>query len=121
MIILQDTLFIFGSKQALNLSNQQIQGLARRSIIPVFLQTSGEASDDGQDFLLNAKELLNSYIIAYDKYVSSYLVDAGLKRPYLFGDYGVRKRSIFLMPLKVVWSWEVSLIPAQEVYSREDR
>ena len=89
-------LFIFGSKQALNLSNQQIQGLARRSIIPVFLQTSGEASDDGQDFLLNAKELLNSYIIAYDKYVSSYLVDAGLKRPYLFGDYGSEEKVYLL-------------------------
>lgn len=89
-------LFIFGSKQALNLSNQQIQGLARRSIIPVFLQTSGEASDDGQDFLLNAKELLNSYIIAYDKYVSGYLVDAGLKRPYLFGDYGSEEKVYLL-------------------------
>lgn len=89
-------LFIFGSKQALNLSNQQIQGLARRSIIPVFLQTSGEASDDGQDFLLNAKELLNSYIIAYDKYLSVYLVDAGLKRPYLFGDYGSEEKVYLL-------------------------
>ena len=89
-------LFIFGSKQALNLSNQQIQGLARRSVIPVFLQTSGEASDDGQDFLLNAKELLNSYIIAYDKYISGYLVDAGLKRPYLFGDYGSEEKVYLL-------------------------
>lgn len=89
-------LFVFGSRQTLNLSNQQIQGLARRSIIPVFLQTSGEASDDGQDFLLNAKELLNSYIIAYDKYVSGYLVDAGLKRPYLFGDYGSEEKVYLL-------------------------
>lgn len=89
-------LFVFGSKQTLTLSNQQIQGLARRSMIPVFLQTSGESTDDGQDFLLNAKELLNSYIIAYDKYISGYLVDAGLKRPYLFGDYGSEEKVYLL-------------------------
>lgn len=88
--------FVFGSKQTLSLSSQQIQGLARRSIIPVFMQISGEASDDGQDFLLNAKELLNGYIMTYDKYISSYLVDAGLKRPYLFGEYGSEEKVYLL-------------------------
>jgi len=88
--------FVFGSKQTLSLSSQQIQGLARRSIIPVFMQISGEASDDGQDFLLNAKELLNGYIMTYDKYISSYLVDAGLKHPYLFGEYGSEEKVYLL-------------------------
>lgn len=75
---------IFGTKQVLEINKKEMEYLASRPYRLLFIQTRKSYDKSYQDFLLQAKSILNTHSTDYINYISNYIADNKLIKYELF-------------------------------------
>ena len=87
---------ILGSKQTLSLHEQQLSWLATQPARLLFAQIDRASGTAYQDFLLQAKSILDSHSTKYIDHISNYIADNRLVKTELFKNIEVTDANLYL-------------------------
>lgn len=87
---------VLGSKQTLSLNNHQLSRLATLPARLLFAQIDRNSGTSYQDFLLQAKSLLDSHSTKYIDHISNYIADNSLVKLELFKNIEATDANIYL-------------------------
>lgn len=87
---------ILGSKQTLSLSERQLLWLANRQARLLFAQINRASETSYQDFLLQAKYILDSHSAKYIEHISNYVADNKLVKMGLFRNMEATDANLYL-------------------------
>lgn len=88
---------IFGSNQQLSVSEQAYNALARHNTSLLFVQNERSGDQSSQDFLLEAKSIMDNHSGKWNEYISSYIVDNGFIKPELFRNIDTPDANLYLL------------------------
>mgnify|MGYP007028162714 FL=1 len=87
---------ILGSKQTLSLHEQQLSWLATQPARLLFAQIDRASGTSYQDFLLQAKSILDSHSTKYIDHISNYIADSRLVKTELFKNIEATDANLYL-------------------------
>lgn len=87
---------ILGSRQTLSLYGQQLSWLATQPARLLFVQIDRASGPSYEDFLLQAKSILDSHSTEYIDHISNYIADNRLVKAGLFKNIEVPNASLYL-------------------------
>lgn len=87
---------ILGSKQTLSLHEQQLSWLATQPARLLFVQIDRASGTSYQDFLLQAKSILDSHSTKYIDHISNYIADSRLVKTELFKNIEATDANLYL-------------------------
>lgn len=87
---------ILGSKQTLSINDHQLSRLATMPARLLFAQVDRSSGAPYQDFLLQAKSLLDDHSTRYTDYISNYIADNRLVKMELFKNIEASDANIYL-------------------------
>lgn len=87
---------ILGSKQTLSINDHQLSRLATMPARLLFAQIDRSSGAPYQDFLLQAKSLLDNHSTRYTDYISNYIADNRLVKMELFKNIEASDANIYL-------------------------
>ena len=87
---------ILGSKQTLSLNERQLSWLAGLPARLLFAQIDRASGSSYQDFLLQAKSILDSYSTKYIDHISNYIADSRLLKTSLFKNIEGTEANLYL-------------------------
>ena len=94
----ENNLFIFlGTDETPTFTPAIKSKLAKRSAGMLFVQLSGIDNTGNQNFVLQAKELLDNNIAGYMDFITSYIADPSWDKPSLFSDLGTDGENAYLL------------------------
>lgn len=89
-------LIVFGSNQTLSLNDRQLSWLAEQPTRLLFAQIDRASGTSYQDFLLQAKSILDSHSTQYIDHISNYIADNKLVKTELFRNVEASDANIYL-------------------------
>ena len=89
-------IIVFGSDQTLSLNDRQLSWLAEQPARLLFAQIYRASGTSYQDFLLQAKSILDSYSTQYIDHISNYIADNKLVKMELFTNIEAPDANIYL-------------------------
>lgn len=89
-------LIVFGSNQTLSLNDRQLSWLAEQPARLLFAQIDRASGTSYQDFLLQAKSILDSHSTQYIDHISNYIADNKLVKTELFRNVESPDANIYL-------------------------
>lgn len=89
-------LIVLGSDQTLSLNDRQLSWLAEQPVRLLFAQIDRESGTSYQDFLLQAKSILDSHSSQYIDHISNYIADTKLVKMGLFNNVEAPDANIYL-------------------------
>lgn len=87
---------ILGSKQSLNISDEVIDKIGEKTGNFLFVQTNRSYDTPYQDYILQAKSILDKVSQKYVDHLANYIVDDKLIKPELFRNLETDEANIFL-------------------------
>ena len=87
---------VLGTKQTLSLNKQQLSWLATQPVRLLFAQVDRASGIPYQDYLLQAKSILDSHSNQYIDHISNYIADNGLIKMELFKNIESTEANVYL-------------------------
>lgn len=87
---------VLGTKQTLSLNKQQLSWLASQPVRLLFAQVDRASGIPYQDYLLQAKSILDSHSNQYIDHISNYIADNGLVKMELFKNIESTEANVYL-------------------------
>lgn len=88
---------IFGTNQQLDVSERAFRALSEHNASLLFVQNERSGDQSGQDFLLEAKSILDKHTDNWNDYISSYIVDNNFIKPELFCNIDTPDANLYLL------------------------